>query len=549
SKMTERAIELMMLSDDEPSLVLDVGVGSGISGGVLGDHGHFFVGLDISSAMLNVALEREVDESGDFLLGDMGQGFGFRPGSFDGCISISALQWLCNSDVKGHEPYRRLRKFFQDLFNCLKKGGRAVLQFYPESGEQVEMITSAAMRSGFGGGLVVDFPHSSKAKKHFLVLYAGFNGAVPQGLTGTAGGDALAEGGSAVRNSGRMNAKRGLRRRDQIHEGRAAVKSRSWIQEKKDRYRSQGRDVKHDSNPRLLSLAAREVVSGAKKAAAPRKGGTRMACKKAPKRKLSETEVALPRKPRKARKSPPPAPSKEVLTDKPEGPVTRRSNRSTACEPIRDRLVEICQTIGVMRLSSCEVPTRRSRRLTKAAVATRGDAGTRQLHLVHEVVSDYRKCLGYGLFMKDFPSCELKILFERSFFSGCSMHCASLCIFEEEVSKARPVVLGSCLYRYDSVARDAMILLFATADELKFKRSRTTFSCRGQGFGRLLDDVLCAWLREHRECRSVYVEMQDETVTKFWAKLGYDKLSSRIDLSQTTRGFEGTELARKKLGS
>ncbi|KAF4732493.1 Williams Beuren syndrome chromosome region 22 protein, partial [Perkinsus olseni] len=231
-------------------------------------------------------------------------------------------------------------KFFQDLFNCLKKGGRAVLQFYPESGEQVEMITSAAMRSGFGGGLVVDFPHSSKAKKHFLVLYAGFNGAVPQGLTGTAGGDALAEGGSAVRNAGRMNAKRGLRRRDQIHEGRAAVKSRSWIQEKKDRYRSQGRDVKHDSNPRLLSLAAREVVSGAKKAAAPRKGGARVACKKAPKRKLSETEVALPRKARKARKSPPPAPIKEALTDKPEGPVTRRSNRSTACEPIRDRLVE-----------------------------------------------------------------------------------------------------------------------------------------------------------------------------------------------------------------
>mmetsp|Transcript_11467 Transcript_11467/g.12661 ORF Transcript_11467/g.12661 Transcript_11467/m.12661 type:complete len:248 (+) Transcript_11467:31-774(+) len=236
----------MMLSDDEPSLILDVGVGSGISGGVLGDHGHFFVGLDISSAMLNVALEREVDESGDFLQGDMGQGFGFRPGTFDGCVSISALQWLCNSDVKGHEPYRRLRKFFQDLFNCLKKGGRAVLQFYPESGEQVEMITSAAMRSGFGGGLVVDFPHSSKAKKHFLVLYAGFNGAVPQGLTATAGGAAV-EGDTAVQNAGRMNRKKGLRRRDQIHEGRAAVKSRSWIQEKKERHRLQGREVKHDS--------------------------------------------------------------------------------------------------------------------------------------------------------------------------------------------------------------------------------------------------------------------------------------------------------------
>ena len=29
------------------------------------------------------------------------------------------------------------------------------------------------MRGGFGGGLVVDYPHSTKAKKYFLVLLAG----------------------------------------------------------------------------------------------------------------------------------------------------------------------------------------------------------------------------------------------------------------------------------------------------------------------------------------------------------------------------------------
>jgi len=48
-----------------------------------------WVGLDISKAMLDVAAEREVE--GDVIHSDMGHGFGFRPGSFDGAISISAL--------------------------------------------------------------------------------------------------------------------------------------------------------------------------------------------------------------------------------------------------------------------------------------------------------------------------------------------------------------------------------------------------------------------------------------------------------------------------
>ena len=32
------------------------------------------------------------------------------------------------------------------------------------------MITSAAMKAGFRGGIVVDFPNSTKAKKKYLVL-------------------------------------------------------------------------------------------------------------------------------------------------------------------------------------------------------------------------------------------------------------------------------------------------------------------------------------------------------------------------------------------
>ncbi|EEQ99786.1 hypothetical protein Pmar_PMAR020243 [Perkinsus marinus ATCC 50983] len=320
---------------------------------------------------------------------------------------------------------------------------------------------------------------------------------------------------------------------------------------------SQGSLCATRCSPRLLSLAARGGKTTSKKAVVTsRKSvGNVRARKKSPKRKLGGSKKALPRKVRKARKVSPPGPLEAASsTDRLVAPslVMRRSKRSTACEPIEGRVVEICPTTGVMRLRSCEAPTRRSRRLIGTARPEEVNTASRQLYLVHEVVVDYRRCLGYGLFMKDFPSCEMKILFERSFFPGSSMHGATLCVFEEEkeeASKTRPVVLASCLYRYDSVTRDAMILLFATADEVKFKRSRTSFSCRGQGFGRLLDHMLCVWLREHRECRSVYVEMLDESVTKFWAKLGYDRLSSRIDLSQTTRGFDGTELARKKLGS
>jgi hypothetical protein len=65
---------------------------------------------------------------GDLLLGDMGQGLPLRTGTFDGAISISALQWLCNADKAGHEPRARLRAFFTSLYRALTRGSRAVLQ-------------------------------------------------------------------------------------------------------------------------------------------------------------------------------------------------------------------------------------------------------------------------------------------------------------------------------------------------------------------------------------------------------------------------------------
>ncbi|TKS80958.1 putative 18S rRNA (guanine-N(7))-methyltransferase [Collichthys lucidus] len=218
TQMSERAVELLNLPEGHPSFLLDVGCGSGLSGDYLSEEGHYWVGVDISTAMLDVALDREVE--GDLLVGDMGQGMPFRPGTFDGCISISALQWLCNADKRTHSPPKRLYTFFSTLYSSL-----------------LELITTQAMRAGFSGGMVVDYPNSSKAKKFFLCLFAGASGVLPKGL-GTETSD------RAVSNQVQFS---GQRCRFKNMKGKSAKKGRDWIFEKKERRRRQGREVRADT--------------------------------------------------------------------------------------------------------------------------------------------------------------------------------------------------------------------------------------------------------------------------------------------------------------
>uniref|UniRef100_A0A8C5P724 18S rRNA (guanine-N(7))-methyltransferase n=1 Tax=Leptobrachium leishanense TaxID=445787 RepID=A0A8C5P724_9ANUR len=235
SQMSERAVELLCLPEDQPCLLLDVGCGSGLSGDYISEQGHHWVGIDISPAMLDVALDREVE--GDLIRGDMGQGTPFRPGTFDGCISISALQWLCYSDKKSHIPPRRLFRFFSTLYSALARGARAVFQLYPENGEQLELVTAQAMKAGFTGGMVVDYPNSTKAKKFFLCLFAGVSGVLPKSL-----GEGTAE--QAVSNPVSFSKQRS---RFKNLRGKSVKKSKDWILEKKERRRRQGKQVRADT--------------------------------------------------------------------------------------------------------------------------------------------------------------------------------------------------------------------------------------------------------------------------------------------------------------
>ncbi|XP_039689691.1 18S rRNA (guanine-N(7))-methyltransferase RID2 isoform X1 [Medicago truncatula] len=277
ASLSERALELLALPEDGvPKLLLDIGCGSGLSGETLSEEGHHWIGLDISPSMLSmfsfsptvrslrpfldkhnlifslwhkslyIALEREVE--GDLLLSDMGQGLGLRPGVIDGAISISAVQWLCNADRSSHNPRLRLKAFFTSLYRCLANGAKAVFQVYPENVDQRELILNAAMHAGFSGGIVVDFPHSSKKRKEFLVLGCGqlsTKASLSKGkiedeekLSDEESED---EENQTVRLSDRHRPVKKQRKNNKSGKGK------EWILRKKDQMRRRGNDVPLDT--------------------------------------------------------------------------------------------------------------------------------------------------------------------------------------------------------------------------------------------------------------------------------------------------------------
>lgn len=235
--MTHRALELLALRT--PSLVLDVGCGSGLSGEIISsvavDEGgpHTWIGFDIAPSMLDIALQQDVE--GDLFLADIGQGVPFRPGTFDAAISISAIQWLCNAESSNVSPEGRLRRFFDGLYASLKRGGRAVCQFYPKNEQQRSMISGAAVRAGFGAGLLVD-DEGTKNEKVYLVL--------------TVGGGGLERG---VGIEGVVNGMEGvdideIARKRKMRKQKSEIKgSKQWILKKKEQMKGKGKIVKADS--------------------------------------------------------------------------------------------------------------------------------------------------------------------------------------------------------------------------------------------------------------------------------------------------------------
>jgi 18S rRNA (guanine1575-N7)-methyltransferase len=96
------------------------------------------------------------------------------------------------------------------------------------------LITSIAQRAGFGGGLVVDYPNSKKARKVFLCLFVGDGGSaqVPKGLQGD--DPAAAEGEDAKVNAKFESRRQRESRRERNGKQKAIKGGKDWILRKKD---------------------------------------------------------------------------------------------------------------------------------------------------------------------------------------------------------------------------------------------------------------------------------------------------------------------------
>lgn len=98
---------------------------------------------------------------------------------------------------------------------------------------QAVLISECAAKVGFAGGVVVDYPNSAKAKKHYLVLTFDRAYTAPLGL----GETSLRKG---VRVDGGRKEKRVVRKKKN-------GKSKEWILNKKETQRKKGKDVRADT--------------------------------------------------------------------------------------------------------------------------------------------------------------------------------------------------------------------------------------------------------------------------------------------------------------
>ena len=138
----------------------------------------------------------------------------------------------------------RLRRFFEGLYASLKRGGRAVLQFYPKNIVQRDMISKAAIRAGFGAGILED-DGGTKNVKTYLVLTVGGQGDITgvvkdmEGIDDEDGRRGAAAAAAAAGSSSFQDRRRLA--------GTDLKGSKAWVVRKREQMRNKGKIVRSNS--------------------------------------------------------------------------------------------------------------------------------------------------------------------------------------------------------------------------------------------------------------------------------------------------------------
>lgn len=107
-------------------------------------------------------------------------------------------------------------------------------QFYPRNDKQKGMVSSAAIKAGFGAGLLEDDP-GTKSAKTYLVLTVGGGELNGRDITGVVDG---------FENVDVMDGRKGMPVRKR---GKEVKGSKGWVLRKKEQMERKGRIVKPDS--------------------------------------------------------------------------------------------------------------------------------------------------------------------------------------------------------------------------------------------------------------------------------------------------------------
>jgi SAM-dependent methyltransferase len=163
-RITLRALELM----DYPSknkLILDAGCGPGFVGMFLKEMGYKVVSLDLIPKFLLYYKLGEINPiAGDMIFPP------FKQHTFDGIISISALQWIYK-EKHNYQMEKNLTTLIKNFYTILNFGSKVIFQFYPKNDEIMEQIGFLIRRNtSFEGNFIIDSPDNPKKRKIFLIL-------------------------------------------------------------------------------------------------------------------------------------------------------------------------------------------------------------------------------------------------------------------------------------------------------------------------------------------------------------------------------------------
>ena len=139
--------------------ILDIGCGVGYTMAVFSSLGYRVEGVDLMQGMIDKAKKNgfNVKQADMRNLKKV-----IKKESYDILISISALQW-----VKKEEE---LEEVAESFFYVLKKNGKAIIQFYPKSKNELMKVKEIFSKANFNAREIIQNENDPRKRLVFLIL-------------------------------------------------------------------------------------------------------------------------------------------------------------------------------------------------------------------------------------------------------------------------------------------------------------------------------------------------------------------------------------------